>query len=152
MRKQLILFLGAKFNIQNAKPTYFDRGDAFNLKTKTITPSAAKIAALTVDPNDPEYEPYHTEEIFTGDILENTAIVDLMSKLTDNTHDEAIGLAFSSTSDVAEPDSGFEFKFYIGADSIGYYIGAFGGKDCTVENIHFDVTPMQLSEPLYQKN
>lgn len=140
-----------KFNIQNAKLTYLDRGDAFNFKTKTITPSPAKLDELTVDPNDPEYEPYFTEAIFTGDILENTAVVDLMSNLIDNTHHEAIGLAFSKATDVVEPDLGFEFKFYTGADSIGYYTGAFGGEDYTVENIYLDATPIQLSDPLFQK-
>ncbi|HEY9639969.1 MAG TPA: cyanophycinase [Coleofasciculaceae cyanobacterium] len=141
----------AKFNIHNAKLTYLDRGDAFNYKTKTITPSPAK-QELTVNPNDPKYEPYFTEEIFTGDILENTAVVDLMSNLIDNTHHEAIGLSFSKAKDVVEPELGFEFKFYTGTDSIGYYTGALGGEDYTVENIHLDVTPMQLSEPLYQKS
>lgn len=140
-----------RFNIQNAKLTYLDRGDAFNFQTKTVTPSQAKRDELTVNPNDPSYEPYFTEEIFTGDILENTAVVDLMSNLIDNTHDEATGLAFSKAADVVEPDLGFEFKFYTGTDSIGYYTGAFGGEDYTVENIHLDVMPIQLSQPLYQK-
>jgi cyanophycinase len=140
-----------KFNVQNAKLSYLDRGDAFNFKTNTITPSQAKLEDLTVNPNDPSYEPYFTEEIFTGDILENTAVVDLMSNLIDNKHHEAMGLAFSRATDVVEPDLGFEFKFYTGTDSIGYYTGVLGGEDYSVENIHLDVTPIQLSDPLYQQ-
>ena len=62
-----------------------------------------------------------------------------------------MGLAFSRATDVVEPDLGFEFKFYTGTDSIGYYTGVLGGEDYSVENIHLDVTPIQLSDPLYQQ-
>jgi cyanophycinase len=65
-------------------------------------------------------------------------------------HKRAIGLDFSEASDVAEPDLGFEVKFYIGEDSIGYCTGAFGGEDYMGPNIHLDVMPVQLSQPLHQ--
>lgn len=138
------------FNLRNAKLTYLDRGDRYNFMSNTVTPSQAKLDDLTVDPNDPEYEPYYTEDVFTGNILENTAVVDLMAYLIDNVNKEAIGLAFSEASDVVKPDLGFKFRFYVSDDSIGYYTGAFGGEDYTVENIHLDVSPIQMSDPLYQ--
>ncbi|HEY9626849.1 MAG TPA: cyanophycinase [Coleofasciculaceae cyanobacterium] len=140
-----------QFNLQNAKLTYLDRGDQFNLKTKAVTFHPNKLNDLKVDTNDPNYEPYFTEEIFTADILENTAVVDLMGNLIDNSHPEAIGLAFTQATDVPESDLGFEFKFYKQSDSLGYYTGTFGGEDYSVENIHLDVTPIQMGKPLYQK-
>ncbi len=139
------------FNLRNAKLIYLDRGDQFNLKTKAVTLHPNKLNDLKVDTNDPKYEPYFTEEIFTADILENMAVVDLMANLIDNSHKEAIGLAFTQATDIPEPDLGFEFKFYKQADSLGYYTGAFGGEDYSVENVHLDITPIHLSKPLYKK-
>jgi cyanophycinase len=139
-----------KFNLQNAKLTYLDRGDKFNFKTSTVTPSPEKLGDTKVDTNDPTYEPYFTEEIFTADILGNTAVVDVMANLIDNSHKEAIGLAFSEAADTVEPDLGFQFRFKKEADSIGYYTGLFGGEDYSVENIYVDVTPIKMNAPLYQ--
>lgn len=139
------------FNLQDVKLTYLDRGDQFNFKTKTVTLHPDKQNGLKVDTNDPSYEPYFTREIFTADILGNTAVVDVMSNLIDNSHKEAMGLAFSETTDATEPALGFEFKFRKAKDSIGYYTGAFGGEDYSVENIHLDITPIKMNQPLYQK-
>ncbi|MBW4657821.1 MAG: cyanophycinase [Drouetiella hepatica Uher 2000/2452] len=140
-----------QFNLRNAKLTYLDRGDQFNLKTKTVTLHPDKLNDVKVDTNDPKYEPYFTEELFAADILENTAVVDLMANLIDNSHKEAIGLAFTQAVDVPEPDLGFEFKFYKQSDSLGYYTGTFGGEDYSVENVHLDITPIQMGQPLYKK-
>ncbi len=140
----------AEFNLQNAKLTYLDRGDRYNFVSRTVTPSQTKLDDLTVDPNDPDYEPYNIEAVFTADILENTAVLDLMAYLIDSVNKEAIGLAFSEADGIVKPDLGFKFRFYIREDSIGYYTGAFGGEDYTVENIHLDITPIEMTTPLYQ--
>lgn len=139
-----------EFNVKNAKLSYLDRGDRYNFKTKTTTPSPEKLGDLKVDTNDPAYEPYYTEEIFNSNILGNTAVLDVMANLIDNSHKQATGLAFTDVADAIEPQIGFQFLFRKDSDSLGYYTGAYGGEDYTVENIHLDVAPVRMSEPLYQ--
>jgi cyanophycinase len=47
----------ADFNLQNAKLTYLDRGDRYNLKTKQLTPSATTLAAQKIDPRAADFKP-----------------------------------------------------------------------------------------------
>jgi cyanophycinase len=74
-----------------------------------------------------------------------------MSNLIDNSHQQAIALAFTAAKDIVKPELGFEFKFRKNADSLGYYTGEFGGQDYTVENIYLDIMPIKINENLYEK-
>ncbi|TXT33201.1 MAG: cyanophycinase, partial [Planctomycetota bacterium] len=44
----------------------------------------------------------------------------------------------------------FEFKFYRGPDSKGWYTEEFGGEDYTVLNVHLDIRPIRINGPLYE--
>jgi len=135
--------LGA-FNVRNAKLSYLDRGDRYNLATKAFTPSKQK-ADGKVDPA----KPYFTEPRFFPDILANTAVVDLMWDLIDNKQQEAVGLAFGAP-DQPMPELGFEFRFRKTPESAGWFSSAFGGEDYSVLNITLDVRPVRMNLPLYQ--
>ena len=140
-----------EFNLRNARLTYLDRGDRYNFKTRTTTPSAEKLKAKKLDPNDKNYAPYFTADAFYPDVLGDTIVVRLMSNLIDNTQKAVIGLAFSAPGNKsAKPELGFEFNFRKGSDSLGYFTSALGGEDYTVTNIYLDVIPVQMSKPLYR--
>ena len=140
-----------EFNLRNAKLTYLDRGDRYNFKTRVTTPSAEKLKAKKLDPNEKNYAPYFTTDAFYPDVLGDTVVVRLMSNLIDNTQKAVIGLAFSAPGTKStKPDLGFEFQFRKGNDSLGYFTSAFGGEDYTVTNIYLDVVPVQMSKPLYR--
>lgn len=140
-----------EFNLRNARLTYLDRGDRYNFKTRVATPSAEKLKAKKLDPNEKNYAPYFTTDAFYPDVLGDTVVVRLMSNLIDNTQKAVIGLAFSAPGTKStKPDLGFEFQFRKGNDSLGYFTSAFGGEDYTVTNIYLDVVPVQMSKPLYR--
>ena len=140
-----------EFNLRNARLTYLDRGDRYNFKTRVTTPSAEKLKAKKLDPNEKNYAPYFTIDAFYPDVLGDTVVVRLMSNLIDNTQKAVIGLAFSAPGTKStKPDLGFEFQFRKGNDSLGYFTSAFGGEDYTVTNIYLDVVPVQMSKPLYR--
>jgi len=77
-----------EFNIKNARLTYLEKGDSFNLSTKEVLVNPIKDQ---LDPKDPYFE----GKIAYNDILANTVLVDLLYNLIDNAEPEAKGLAFA---------------------------------------------------------
>ncbi len=139
------------FNLQNAKLTYLEHGDAINLKTLEVKPSAEKRQGEKLDPNAPTFRPTENRPLFFSDILGNATVVDLMTKLMQNRRGEAIGLAFDGTAAQRdESTAGFEFRFYRGPDSLGWLTGEFGGESYTVSNVRLDVRPVKIQGPLYK--
>lgn len=139
-----------KFNLKNVRLTYLDRGDKFNLKTFEVTPAPEKLDDEKLDPKSETYRPMFKRKMFFNDILANTTVVDLMGKLIDSYHTEAVGLAFDGDRARSEAVDGFEFKFSRDDDSLGWYTEAYGGDDYTVLNIRLDIRPIRIAGPLYQ--
>lgn len=139
------------FNLKNAKLSYLEHGDAINLKTLAVKPSPEKEKGEKLDPKAADFRPAESRPLFFNDILGNTAVVDLMSKLMENRRDEAIGLAFDGrAAQEAANTGGFEFRFYRGPDSHGWITGQFGGASYTVSNVRLDVRPVKIQGPLYK--
>ncbi|MES2041762.1 MAG: cyanophycinase [Pseudomonadota bacterium] len=130
------------FNISNARISYLDRGDRFNLRSKTLTPSADKLHHK-LNPAQAS----NTDQRFYPDILANTVVTDLMFHLIDGKQERAIGLAFGMD---AQPALGFEFSFSKVAESQGYYSNASGAESYTVHNLRLDVRPVSMNLPLYK--
>lgn len=135
-----------QFNLANVRISYLDQGDRINLESKIVTPAADKLAGK-IDPK----QPYHSAPRFYGDVLGNTAVVDLLQDLIDNSQQQVIGLAFGDEPPPANAKNrtGFEFKFTKVAESVGYYSGASGAESTTVLNVRMDVRPVQMAQPLY---
>lgn len=138
------------FALKNVKLSYLDRGDSIDLRTRVVTPAEEKSDDIFLDPNAEDYSPYFDHRMFYTDILGNAAVADLLGRLIDNKESEATGLAFSGLDSKHEPSNGFEFKFYRGPDSKGWYTEEFGGEDYTVLDIHLDIRPIRINGPLYE--
>ncbi|MBI3839150.1 MAG: cyanophycinase [Planctomycetia bacterium] len=138
------------FNLKNARLTYLDRGDAMDLQTLELTPSAEKKADQFIDPGSPAFHPSRDVTLFANDILGNLALPDLLGKLIDNKNPEAIGLAFDGAAARQQPTRGFEFRFYRAADSVGWFTSASGAGAYTVANIRLDIRPVEITGPLYK--
>jgi cyanophycinase len=138
------------FNLKNARLTYLDRGDALDLQTLELTPSAEKKADQFIDPASPAFRPSRDARLFANDILGNLVLPDLLAKLIENKHPEAIGLAFDGAAARQQPTRGFEFRFYRAADSVGWFTSASGAGAYTVANIRLDIRPVEINGPLYK--
>jgi cyanophycinase len=138
------------FNLKNVRISYLDRGDSVDLETLAITPSPEKEDGQKIDPNGPDFKPLHDRVLFSNDILGNTTLIDLLTKLINNKQSEAIGLAFDGLFAKTHAAQGFEFRFYREADSVGWVTEAFGGEDFTVSNIHLDVQPIDVVASFYK--
>jgi cyanophycinase len=130
------------FNVSNVRVSYLDNGDRFNIATHEFTPAADK-ADNRLDPS----RPYYREPLFSADILGNSTVVDLMSKLIDSDQPEAIGITLGSPNGV-QPDLGFEFRFSRTDDSVGYESGS--GESYSIYNVRLDIRPILIRRPLYQ--
>ena len=139
-----------EFSLKNVKMSYLDRGDRIDLRTREVTPAEEKMDDIELNPTSENYKPYFDHRMFYTDILGNCAVADLLGRLIDNEESEAIGLAFSGLDSRHQPSDGFEFRFYRGPDSRGWYTEEFGGEDYTVLNIHLDIRPIRIAGPLYE--
>ncbi|MGE0610296.1 MAG: cyanophycinase [Pirellulales bacterium] len=140
----------SSFNMKNARLTYLDRGDTLNLKTLAVTPAPSKRDEPRIDPSAEDFKPFYHDPLFFSDILGNTTVADVMAKLIESKHDEAIGLAFDGNAARREPTQGFEFRFYRQRDSVGWYSHSNGTDEYTVSNIHLDIRPVEVMGPLYK--
>lgn len=139
-----------RFNLSNVRLTYLDKGDLFNLETLEITPLADRMEDEILDPKSADYRPESKRRLFFNDILGNTTVADLMSKLMENINEEAIGLAFDGDRARREAVDGFEFKFIRDHDSIAWFTEMFGSDDYTILNIRLDIRPIRINGPLYE--
>ncbi|MBQ5939911.1 MULTISPECIES: cyanophycinase [unclassified Massilia] len=135
-------FKDGLFNVSNARLSYLDNGDRFNLVTRTFTPATDK-ADGRIDPG----KPYYREPLFSADILGNSTVVDLMARLIDSDQPEAIGLSLDSPHGV-QPDLGFEFKLSRTIESVGYMSPL--SEAYSVYNVRLDIRPIVVQRPLYQ--
>jgi cyanophycinase len=137
------------FNLRNAKLSYLENGDEFDLKRLKLTPSPQKQAGQVLSLS-PDAKPRDQRTLFSADILGNTTVADLMTKLVVSKKPEALGLAFDGAVAREQPSPGFEFRFYRSDDTIGWTTSEFGGETYTVANVRLDVRPVQVTGPLYK--
>ena len=130
------------FNIGNARISYLDNGDRYNLASAAFSPSPAK-AGGKLDPAKPGY----FGPLFSADVLGHGVIVGLMSKLIDSDQEQATGLAFGSPQ-APQAELGFLFRLSRTADSSGY--ASPGAGAYSVYNLRLDAEPVRMRLPIYQ--
>jgi cyanophycinase len=128
------------FNVTGARISYLDSGDRYDPASGRFTPGPDK---EKVDPADPSYR----GTLFAGDILGNTAVVDLLMKLCDSDQTRATGIAFGDPSGAAA-DRGFEFTFTRTPESEGWASNR--ADTYSVYRVRMDVRPVKLTLPLYR--
>jgi len=127
------------FNLTDARISYLDSGDRFNLATRTYLPGPDK------EPVDRKYVE-HRAPIFYTDILGNTAVADLLEKLVDSDLQRAVGVAFEGP-DSQSPERGFEFTFSRAPDTAEYVTNR---EDAySIYRIRMDVRPVRVHQPFY---
>jgi len=131
-----------QFNLSNARISYYDRGDQFELPSGRYTPSADKIDGK-VDPAHPA----NREPVYSSDILGHNAVLIMMERLIDNVHTQAVGIATAAPGE-PHPEQGYEFKFTRVAESVGYESAS--SEAYTVLRLRLDVRPLQISQPWYR--
>ena len=129
----------AAFNVADARISYLDSGDRFNLVSRAYSPGPDKEPLKNIDRE-------HRDSIFTTDILGNTSVVNLLEKLVDSDQQRAVGIAFEGPGSKT-PERGFEFTFTKVPDTREY---ATNREDAySVYRIRMDVRPVKMHQPLY---
>jgi len=139
------------FALRGARLSYLERGDRANLRSGEVMPAAAKRSQPAIEPELPEFKPFHGEAPFVLDILADGALVGAMIRVVDGASRETRGLAFEPRKDLPEPLAalGFEFRLYRAAATRGWYTGAFGSESYTLQSVYLDITPVRVATPLY---
>ena len=142
--------LGA-FNVNGARLSYLDHGDHYNLKSRTVLPSAMKLRGDKLQPGAPGFEPYYTEDRFDLDILGDSTLANAMAQLVDSVKNEVQGLAFDPRAKPGDrlADLGFHFRLYKAPDTLGWSSSEGGGEEYTVANVRLDVTPVRVPMPMF---
>jgi len=130
------------FHVNNVSISYLDRGDRFNIVTRTFTPSPDK-----TDGRLDGTRPVRRGPVYSNDILGNSAVMDLMEKLIDSDQQEAVGIAAGDPRGT-QPELGFEFKFSKTPDSAGYMSAL--AEAYSVLNLRLDIRPIEVQRPLYR--
>jgi cyanophycinase len=142
--------LGA-FNLANVRLTFLGDGDRLDLRTRALTPSAGKLAGTRIDPRAAGFEPSLEDPPFLLDVLGEGAVLRAMSFVVDGPTAEIRGLAYDARAEASAPrDLGFEFRFYRGPDTAGWYADVHGDDAYTIVNVRLDVVPVKVAQPLYQ--
>lgn len=139
------------FSLRGARLSLLDRGDRLTLASRTLTPSAAKLAGQSLEPGAAGYKPYYTEPPFYVDMLADNALTVAMGLLIDARYDELRGIAYDPRP--APGDAlgalGFEFRLYKTPGCRGWYSDALGGEDYTVHRLGLDISPIRMAQPAY---
>ena len=121
------------FNVRNARLSYLDRGDRYDLASGRHTPGPDK-AGGRLDPAHPAWRGPQ----YANDILANNAIVELMERLMDSDQQEALGIAAGDPRAVP-PQPAFHFRLARDAASIGYASGV--AEAYSLLNLRLDAAP-----------
>ena len=101
------------FSLRNARLSYLDRGDRYDLQLARYMPGPDKVAA------PPDAPPALRGPQYANDILANNAIVELMEKLMDSDQQEALGIAAGDPR-ASPPQPSFAFRLSRDARSRAY--------------------------------
>jgi cyanophycinase len=139
------------FNLRGVRLTYLGDGDRLDVRTRALTPSAARLAGTRIDPRAASFEPSLEDPPFLLDVLGEGAVLRGMSFVLDGPAAEIHGLAYDARPGASAPrDLGFEFRFYRGPDTAGWYADVHGDDTYTIANVRLDVVPVKVAQPLYK--
>jgi cyanophycinase len=138
------------FNLSGVRLTFLGDGDRLDLRTRALTPAAAKLAGTRIDPHAAGFAPSLEDPPFLLDVLGEGAVLRAMSYVLDGPTAEIRGFAYDARPEASAPrDLGFEFRFYRGPDTAGWYADIQDDDAYTIVNVRLDVVPVQVAQPLY---
>lgn len=139
-----------RFNTRNILLHYLSHGDTLDLRRRQVGVATQKRDEHRIDPRAPGFKPYYQHKQFYSDIFGNTQLLDLMYKLVDSPHEEAIGLAFDGAAAREGSTPGFEFRFQRGPGTVSWESPEAIGDPYTVLNVRLDIRPIAIQGPLYR--
>lgn len=140
-------------NVRNARISYLDNGDHYDLAKAQASVFPAKRASGELKFGQPGFVPeFENPRPAVTDILGENAIVRALSQLVDGPHDQVTGFAFDVLADSMDPapDLGFEFVLRRDARTRAWDSTGIDGKDYSVFDARLDVRPIRMTPTLYK--
>ncbi|MDL2354276.1 MAG: cyanophycinase [Pseudomonadota bacterium] len=140
-------------NVRNARISYLDNGDHYDLAKAQARVFPAKRARGELKFGQPGFVPdfENPRGAFT-DILGENAVQRALSQLVDGPDDHVTGFAFDllAAADDPTPDLGFEFVLRRDDRTRAWESVGIDGKDYSVFDARLDVRPIRMTTPLYK--
>lgn len=140
---------GTPFRLRGARLSYLESGDRFDLRRREVLPSTAKLAGRVLRADAPGFAPYYDDAPFLLDVTAEGALTTALVHVVDGRTGEVRALASDAGRPGPQPELGFEFRLYRGADTLAWFSSASGREAYTIANVRLDVTPVRVATPLY---
>ena len=138
------------FELRGARLHWLEHGDRFDLATRTVKPSARKLAGTLLQPLSPQHRGYLPGPWFYADMLGDGVVVTAMTRLVDGDQPEQRGLSFAASpaADDPAPDLAFEWRLWLDEGTRGWLITSPEGY--TLSDVRLDIVPVRVNQPLYR--
>lgn len=138
------------FSLTGARLSYLADGDAIDLTTRKVTPSAQKRSEPKIDPKARDFVPSFNgvTSFVLPDALSPNSVYLGLTRALDGKQPAVEGLAFRQIPQGERNDEGFKIRFYRGDDTHGWYTSKGGFENYTVLNVYVDITPVKVAVPV----
>ncbi len=124
--------------IRGVRLSYLENGDRFEVDSMTTIPYQDKLNGFELVPNAIASEnPVADRFVSSQEIFARGEIVRLMTEALQEKSGQSQGYALHHDS-----RDGFQFRFYTGPDSIGWWATDDSGDHYTLANIYLDIEPL----------
>ena len=142
--------LDDEIEVSGVRLSYLERGDRVNFQSRTVKPSAFKLAGRMLDHKALDFKPEFDEPRFYADVLAKNQLIEILCNLADNKVLKVTGLAFGSP-ESKSPAAAFEYTFRKGSATLAYLRIENTTAHYTVLNVEMDIRRVAMSVPLYRK-
>lgn len=134
------------FNVQNARLSYLDNGDHYDLRSGQVTPEQRKTPLPEARVIRASHQMPSPVSTFQTDILGDNRIVQAMAELMTAPSGEVRAMAARVRPGATEPRdrTAFVFRLYRGEDTQGWFNSQGDADDITLLDVRLDVRPVPV--------
>lgn len=128
------------FNLSDVRLSYLDDGDRIDLATARITPHPDKLNGFEIRPGAADHAPILADSATSYDALSDNRLVQHLLAALDGKSNQVMGFALRD--DGGTRVSGFQFRYYVSDDTLGWLAMTSGRARYTALNVHLDILPL----------
>lgn len=134
--------LSDQFRLANARLSYLEHGDRFDMSTLEFEPAPVKLDGFEIEPGGGDQPPAQVEPPAGADLFAKGQVLRLLREAIDGDRGEAIGLAYPEGEGEGDGARGFRFRFHSLAETAGWLSVDSGMERYTMLNVGLDVAPV----------
>ena len=134
------------FRLTDARLSYLEHGDRFDMRTLEVEPAAAKLDGFEIDPGTQQHQPsgQSGSPPAAGGLFARGRLLQLLHEALDGPRREASGFVFPEGA--GDDGQGFRFRFHPRAETLGWLSARSGVERYTILNLGLEITPVQRTD------